>query len=210
MKIRGNVVQIKSVAITAGFLILASYASTTIASSDAGLDVSFRPMQVRVLYSVALDYDGAEDCIRDPRCLLFDIIALLQAHSLRPNSQHEVLQFQLYRSSKMAGNLLSLDRDPFEGGNYKTLFDGRANKDLRRQIMSLLKQHMELSPSKEDQPASIKLYKCVEAKGCDDIMFGSFPSQEIHTGFCATHSKGCDSKFISVTRDQMHTYFISQ
>lgn len=210
MKSRGSVVQIKSVVIAVGFLSLVSYIVTTFASSEAGLDVTFKPVQVRVLYSVALDYEKAEDCIRDPRCLLFDIIALFQTHSSRPNSQLEVFQFELYQSSKKAGNFLSLVRDPFEGGHYKTLYDGRANKDLRRQIMSLLRRHMKLPLSKEDQPSYIKLYKCTGTKGCNDIMIGSFPSEKMHTGYCATPDMGCDSKFISVSREEMQNYFSSR
>src|SRR5712691_5197332 len=109
MKSRGSVVQIKSVVVNVvGFLSLISYVAVTLASSEAGLDVTFKPVRVRVLYSVAVDYEEkADSCIRDPRCLLFDIIALFQAHSTRRKSQQQVLQFELYQSSKKAGNYLS-------------------------------------------------------------------------------------------------------
>ena len=183
------------------------FVSVSIASSEAGLDVTFSSVQLRVLYSVALDYQGADSCIRDPRQLLFDSISLFQTHPLKPNLRQEVLQFELYQSSKKAGNLLSLVRDPFEGGQFKEIFDGRANQDLKRQILSILKQQLKLPPSKEGQPTTIKLYKCVETKGCDDILFGSFPSDEMHTGYCVAPGKGCDSKFISVNRDQMQKLF---
>jgi len=202
-------VRIKSIAASGALLALITFVSAPLASSEAGLDISFKPVQIRVVYSVALDYEGADNCIRDPRQLLFDIIALFQAHPLKPNSPSEVLQFELYQSSKKAGNLISLVRDPFEGGHYKALYDGRANQDLKQQILSLLKQYLKLTPGKEGQPTSIKLYKCVEARGCDDILFGSFPSEEMHTGYCATPGKGCDSNFISATRNQMGKLFIT-
>jgi hypothetical protein len=202
-------VRTKSIAVAGALLILVAFVSAADASSDAGLDVTFKPVQIRVVYSVALDYNGVESCIRDSRELLFDIIALLQAHPLKPNLQQDVLQFELYRSSKKPGNLLSLDQNPFKANViYKTLYDGRAKQDLKRQILSLLKQHLKLPVRKGFQPKSIKLYKC-EAKDCDDILFGSFPSEEMHTGYCATPGKGCDSKFTSVTRDQMHKFFIT-
>jgi hypothetical protein len=209
-KIRGQRVRIKFTAVTISLLALVTFASVSLASSDAGLDVTFSPVQLRVVYSVALDYEGADNCIRDPRQLLFDIIALFQAHPSKPKLRQEVLQFELYQNSKKAGNLLSLVRDPFEGGQYKKLFDGRANQDMKQQILSLLKQQLKLPPSKEGQPTAIRLYKCVETKSCDDILFGSFPSKEMHTGYCATPGKGCDSNFISATRDQMNKLFIAQ
>ncbi len=202
--------RIKSIATAIALLILFVFVADADASSDAGLDVTFKPVQIRILYSVALNYEKADQCIRDPKCLLFDIIALFQTHLLKGNLPQEVLQFQLYQSSKKAGNLLALDRDPFEGGHYKTLFDGRANQDLKEQILSLLKQHLELPERKGVKPTSIKLYKCVQTKDCDDILFGSFPSDEMHSGYCATPGKGCDSKFISVTRDQMRNLFTVQ
>ena len=202
--------RIKSIATSAALLALIAFVSVSLASSEAGLDISFKPVQIRVVYSVALDYDGADNCIRDPRELLFDIIALFQTHPLKPNSPSEVLQFELYQSSKKAGNLISFVRDPFEGGHYKALYEGRANQDLKQQILSLLKQYLKLPSNKEDPPTSIKLYKCVEAKGCDDILFGSFPSEEMRTGYCATPGKGCESNFTSATRDQMSTLFITQ
>ncbi len=200
--------RLKSIAAAGALLILLAFVAAADASSDAGLDVTFKPVQIRVVYSVALDYEKADHCIRDPKCLLFDIIALFQAHPLKRNLPQEVLQFQLYQSSKKTGNLLSLDRNPFEGGGiYKTLYDGRANLDLKEQILSLLMQRLKLPVSKEVHPTSIKLYKCIETKDCDDILFGSFPSDEMHSGYCATPGKGCDSKFISVTRDQMSKLF---
>ena len=202
--------RIKFIAVTSSLLAFLTFVSVSFASSEAGLDVTFSTVQLRILYSVALDYEGADSCIRDPRQLLFDIIALFQTHPLKPNLRQEVLQFELYQSSKKAGNLLSLVRNPFEGGQFKELFDGRANQDLKQQILSLLKQQLKLPPSKEGQPTAIKLYKCVETKSCDDILFGSFPSDEMHTGYCATPGTGCDSKLISVTRDQMSKLFIIQ
>lgn len=168
--------------------------------------MTFKTVQVRVLYSVAVDYGNTEDYIREPECLLFDIIASLQAAPVVPNYQQAVFQFELYQSSKKPGNFLSLVRDPFEGGQYKMLFDGRAEKDIKGQIVSLLERQLKLPRSNYEHPVSIKLFKCM-AKECGDIMFGSFPSQEMHTAYCATPDKGCDNKPIIVTREEMKKYF---
>ncbi len=202
-----TVLMIKRALNVLGLLILLGYPWIASASSEAGLDITFGSVRVRVIYSVALDYEQGEDCIRDPQCLLFDIIALFQSRDLTKINREEILQFDLYQSSKKAGNFLSLVKDPYEGGNYKSLYDVSAEQDLKQQIMSLLERHLKVSSTKTNQPTSIKLYRCVRAKDCKDILFGSFPSEEMHSGYCAAMDNGCDRDFVNVSRRDMTKYF---
>jgi hypothetical protein len=96
------------------YLILTMSSAPTWASSEAGFDATFGSLRVRVLYSVAVDYDnGADTCIRNPSCLLYDVVEFFQAHLPESNPRQEVLQFELYQSTKKEGNYLSLIRDPF-------------------------------------------------------------------------------------------------
>jgi hypothetical protein len=144
-----------------------------------------------VLYSVAVDYDnGADTCIRNPSCLLYDVVEFFQAHFPEGYPRQEVLQFELYQSTKKEGNYLSLIRDPFEGGQFKSLYDGSANNDLGRQVTSLLKRYVKLPQAKKEPDGYVKLYKCIEKDVCNDIMFGAFPSEELRTGYCVLPGKG--------------------
>lgn len=197
---------IKSVARAAVTCALVACAAASYASSEGGLDVSHEAVQIRVLYSVALDYGKSAECIRDPQCLLFDIVAFLQNHT-SDHMPQQVMQFELYQSSKKEGDFLSLVQDPFEGGQYKELYDGRVARDVKRQVISLLDRHMKLAQGKAASAKVIRLYKCTEAKDCQDILFGSSPSAEMHSGYCAAPNKGCDSRPVSVRRDEMMKYF---
>ena len=190
-----------------GLLILLSYPCITSASSEAGLDVTYGSVRIRVIYSVALDYGRRENCIRDPECLLFDIVALLQSNDGAKIIRGETLQFELYQSSKKAGKFLSLVRDPYEGGDYKSLYDTPAARDLKQQIIALLKKHSKISSTNANPSISLKLYKCVRTKDCKDILFGSFPSEEMHSGYCATAGNGCASEVVEVGRKDIKRYF---
>ncbi len=176
------------------------------ASSDAGLDVSYETVRVRVLYSVALDYGRQEAYIRDSRCMLFDVIAFLQNRAPGQELPQRVLQFELYQSSQKAGNFLSLTQDPFEGGDFKVLFDGRAGNHLGKQVMPLLARHLGGAAGGARQK-SIKLYRCTDAKACQAILFGSFPSEEMKSRYCPAPGKGCDAAPVAVSRREMRRYF---
>lgn len=186
-----------------GFLILSCGIE---ASSDAGIDLHLGNVEVLVTYSVALDYAGEETCIRNPDCLLFPLVTLLQNSELKPH-QAVVLQFDLYQSDKRKGNWLSLVMNPFEGeAPFKELYDGKARSDLAAQITSVL-EHELVSSRHHKKGDAVFLFKCVDKRTCKDIKFGSFPSDEEHTGYCLAPEKGCSHKPITIHRKDMKKYF---
>ena len=177
-----------------------------LASSDAGIDLRLKNIEVLVTYSVALDYEGADYCIRNPECLLFDMIAVLQNSDLKTSSD-ETLRFDLYQSSNKMGNWLSVVKNPFEGGApFKDLYDGKAKTDLAAQIRGLLEKELE-SPPTAKKIEAVTLFRCANKKACNDIGFGSFPSEEERTGYCISAGDGCANKPIVVRREEMKKYF---
>ena len=186
-----------------GFL---TQTGTAVASSEAGIDLSLKNVEVLITYSVALDYFGAEYCIRNPECLLFDVVAILQNGEMKTN-QDEVLKFGLYQSSNRKGNLLSLVKNPFEGSApFKELYDGEAQTDLAAQIRNLLEEELVSSPNGK-KTDTVTLFKCVNKRTCKDIRFGSFPSDVERTGYCTSPGNGCGNRPIIVRRKEMKKYF---
>lgn len=175
-------------------------------SSDAGIDLSKGNINLRIIYSVALDYEGREACIRKPECLLYESIALLQERDTK--SAHEVvIQFELYQSSNKEGNWLSMVRNPYvDPQPYANLYDGMAEEELSTQIISLLEQEFSLKLHKRSRD-TIKLFKCTDKRRCEEIKFGSFPSGNENTGYCLSPGNGCSQTPIIVTRRKMRRYF---
>jgi len=204
--LNADFVMAKKIAGISIFVGLMTLWGTALASSAAGIALRVRNIEVLVTYSVALEYDGANDCIRNPECLLFDVIALLQNNDVKMRSD-ETLLFDLHQSSNEEGNWLSLVRNPYEGSApYKKLYDGKAKPDLSAQIVGLLAKELQSSPTARKITA-VTLFRCVNKKRCNDIRFGSFPSEGEHTGYCISAGDGCSSKPIAVSRSEMKKYF---
>lgn len=189
-------------------LALLSISAKTQASSDAGIDLHYKTVEILITYSVALDYGGTEDCIRDPACMLFYAISLLQKNPELIAKKSEVLMFSLYQGDIRPGNSLALDKNPFEGEtDQRTLYDGKADRDLGAQVISLLGHELGLKTNMKNKADYIHLYRCNDKKICNDINFGSMPSETVRSGYCIEPGKGCDENYISVSQQRMNRYF---
>lgn len=187
-------------------LILITLPGVAAPSSDAGIDISAGNINIRIIYSVALDYEGGEASIRKPEHLLYESISLLQNINIK-SKQEVVIQFELYQRSNKEGNWLAMVRNPYEGPQpYADLYDDMVQTDLSTQISLLLEREFTINP-RGTISDTVELFKCTDKHRCNDIRFGTFPSSNSHTGYCLSPGNGCALEPIIVPRHKMRRYF---
>lgn len=155
-------------------VLLGIYPSSANASADAGFEIEFGKFKLNVYYSTALLYDeDADKYIKDPRLALFALVALLQANRESFSAIDHKVEVELYKSSQMDGNLLSIIEDPQKERNV--IRDGVVQGDVSKEIVKTICSKYS-SACKQPAISKIILYRCLKGSCPGKVRFGTFPS----------------------------------
>lgn len=186
-------------------VVLAMQFAEAHASSSAGIEIDLGKFQLKVYYSVAVDYyNDADKVIRDPRSVLFTLSSLLQANSREFSRINHTVQVDLDTHTDAPGNFLSIIEDPQD--KTVVLLDEAAGNDIAKKIWSVLCKKY-AGACKHPASGKLNLYVCKEAVCPGQVRFGSFPSNTLNRKYGLIKPSGSAEKHLSVSREEIGQYF---
>lgn len=169
------------------------------ASSDAGIDIRYGSFSISVLYSVAADYDGTDEYIRNPRYLLYGLISFIHSNADLVEAANKSIRINLYEGdyAEISGTAVSkVKKIPvYKGqGDFAAL--------ILSEVCSVLGGECELVFS-EKYP----IYECEDGYDFSRIRFGSFPSDSLNEKYSLSTCGKYEKQKIYVNKKTILKYF---